>query len=454
MLGLLWLLDGALQFQPYMYSRGFIHTLTLNTTGQPDWLAASIRWGAHIAQHNLMAANTLFAVAQVLLGLGLLCRRTVKVALGASFAWAVIVWWFGEAFGMLLAGTASPLTGAPGAVVLYALVGLLVWPGPRPTGLLEPRGAKVMWAALWLAMGWTWLLGANSDANAVSDAVNAAPSGTGWLTSFQHSAASIAKGNGLVIAVTLAGVSWAIGFGVLAGRRPTRFLLLAIALNAAYWVIGQGLGGIVTGSATDPNAAPLFILLSGALYPLAARADSTRATVWTRQVARLDTLLSRRRAASAPAAATAVAVTAAAPLALWAVLQMPFSRVPAFASATLSAAQAMPTAHKWLIALIVVQLVWAAACAVHVVRGRNSLDFLCALAVVLTVVVAVCTGILAAHLIAPERIGRYNGMPVGIKNQPAVWVALVSFLAVGVGQLATGAYAVSGRRPQSHPPTR
>jgi hypothetical protein len=36
----------------------------------------------------------------------------------------------------------------------------------------------------------------------------------------------------------------------------------------AYWVVGQGLGGIFQGGATDPNAGPLFVLLACALYAL------------------------------------------------------------------------------------------------------------------------------------------------------------------------------------------
>ena len=54
-------------------------------------------------------------------------------------------------------GMASPLTGAPGAVLLYALVGVIVWPSERAAGLLDARGARTLWAGLWLAMAWLWL---------------------------------------------------------------------------------------------------------------------------------------------------------------------------------------------------------------------------------------------------------------------------------------------------------
>ena len=279
-LGLLWLLDGALQFQSFMYSKGFVQTIFDTASGQPAWFASTIRWGAHLAQHNLTAFNTAFALTQVLIGIGLLYRPTVKPALTVSFAWALTVWWVGEGLGMLFTNTASPLTGAPGAVLLYAIIGLVVWPSERPGGLLGVRGARLSWAILWLAMGWLWLLAANSGANATHDLISAAPSGASWLTSVQHAAADAANGDGLVIALVLAFVSAAIGVAVAINWRAKAFLAVAIVLNLAYWVLGQGLGGVLTGSGTDPNAGPLFILFALALYPLipADRAIRSQAT--------------------------------------------------------------------------------------------------------------------------------------------------------------------------------
>ena len=107
-LGLIWLLDGALQLQSFMYSNGFIEMLRDNATGQPLWLESAIEWGAHIAQRDLTAWNTLFALTQIAIGLGLLYRPTVKPALVLSFAWAFVVWWFAEAFGMLFMNDGRP----------------------------------------------------------------------------------------------------------------------------------------------------------------------------------------------------------------------------------------------------------------------------------------------------------------------------------------------------------
>ncbi|HTU63001.1 MAG TPA: hypothetical protein VMF89_31285, partial [Polyangiales bacterium] len=184
----------------------------------------------------------------------------------------------------------EPLTGAPGAVLLYALVGVLVWPGERAGGLLDARGARTLWAGLWFLMAWFWLEPASSGASASADAIKGASSGMGWLSSVQHWVAKGAQGNGLIIAIVLAAASVVIAIGVGSDRWGRPLLWLAIVLNLLYWVLGQGLGGIFAGGATDPNAGPLFILLAVAMFPLVgtgeraparARAPSTSAAALT-----------------------------------------------------------------------------------------------------------------------------------------------------------------------------
>jgi hypothetical protein len=278
-LGLIWLLDGGLQFQSYFYSHGFTGGLGEMAAGQPGWLSDSITWAANLAAQDLGVWNTLFALAQVFIGLGLLWRPTVKPALAASFLWVLIVWWFGEAFGMLFANLAEPLTGAPGAVLLYALVGVLVWPGDRVAGLLDARGARTMWAALWLVMAWLWLGSASSGADSATNVLEGGGSGIGPLTSVQHWVAGGAAGNGLVIAIVLACLSVAIALGVATDHWAKPLLWLSIIINLVFWAIGQGVGEIFAGAATDPNAGPLFILLALAMFPIVGGERSTAAAV-------------------------------------------------------------------------------------------------------------------------------------------------------------------------------
>jgi hypothetical protein len=266
-LGLIWLLDGGLQFQSFMYSKGFIQMLTSMAPGQPHWLTSSIDWGANIAAGNLDLWNTLFALTQCLIGFTLLYRPTVKLGLLGTFGWSLVVWWFGEAFGMLFMNMAQPLTGAPG-VLMYALVGLVIWPNGRPGGLLGVRGTRIAWAAVWLACAYLWLLQSSSGTNAIHDMIDAAPSGMSWLSSLQDGFASVTKGNGLVFAVILAAASAAIGIGVGFNRGAKQLLIAAVVLQLVFWLVGQGFGGIFEGGATDPNVAPLFILFAYVVMPL------------------------------------------------------------------------------------------------------------------------------------------------------------------------------------------
>ena len=117
-LGLFWILDAALQFQPYMFSKDFVPTFVLaNASGQPTvihWAITNV--GNFLAPHPAVW-NSLFALTQLAIGVGLLFRRTVRPALALSFPYALGVWVFGEGLGMVLTGSATALTGAPGSVL-------------------------------------------------------------------------------------------------------------------------------------------------------------------------------------------------------------------------------------------------------------------------------------------------------------------------------------------------
>lgn len=284
-LGATWLLDGALQLQPYMFQRAFASQIIApNAVGQPGFIGAPITWAAQLIETHVVVFNAFAATVQLLIGLGLLYRPTVKPALMASFLWALGVWWFGEGLGMLFTGQAAPLTGAPGAVLLYAILGMLLWPGPREPrdlegGLLGVRGARLAWAALWLLVAALWLLPANRASDATHDAIAAAPSGAHWLTNIQHAAANATSGAGLQIALVMAAISAAVAVFVALGWRPRWFLALACVVSLDYWVLGQGFGGIFTGTATDPNAGPLFVLLAAAMYGMLPTEREARAAI-------------------------------------------------------------------------------------------------------------------------------------------------------------------------------
>src|SRR6185312_8625776 len=94
-LGLLWVLDGLLQAQPFMFTRSFATDVMAPAgQGQPGFVSAPVHWVATVIAAHPVAWNVPFAVLQLALGVGLLVPRTARVALAASIAWGVGVWFF------------------------------------------------------------------------------------------------------------------------------------------------------------------------------------------------------------------------------------------------------------------------------------------------------------------------------------------------------------------------
>ncbi|MGO8860791.1 MAG: hypothetical protein ACLQRH_08485 [Acidimicrobiales bacterium] len=281
-LGIIWVVDGLLQLQPKMFGTGFADNVILpSAQGQPGIVSGMITHLAHLMSAQPVLTDLVFAGIQLLIGAGLLLRETVKPALVLSFVWALGVWSVGEGFGGLLTGTAQPLTGAPGAALLYLAIALLVWPKKEPRevdgpaaaeGLLGVGGGLALWAVVWCGLGILWLLPASSGSGALSSALKGAASGEpGWLARLQLSVAH-SLGNGASVAVAAALLCFFIGVGPLIVRRYGIFLIAGAAMALDIWVLGQAFGQIFTGMATDPNTGPLLILLALTVYPNGAPA--------------------------------------------------------------------------------------------------------------------------------------------------------------------------------------
>ena len=279
-LGVFWLLAGIFQFKSFMYTHAIVtEVFAPAAKGQPSFIGGPMTTLADFYGRDLTLWNTLSAEIQVAIGLGLiLSKKTVKPALLSSFGWALTVWWFGEGFGGLTSDTLpSPLMGAPGGVILYAIVGLLVYPtnrqagiSPADTGPLRDRGGLWAWSVLWIMSAGLWLANVNRAKGASQEMINGmAAASPHWLAKFQTSAANHTHGHGTTIAVVLAIVSVAVAVGV---WTPLRWpaLALGIVVSLLYWVFGQSLGGpFWAESATDINAGPLFVLLALTLFPVA-----------------------------------------------------------------------------------------------------------------------------------------------------------------------------------------
>lgn len=275
-LGALWLFDGILQLQPYMFSGDFSSSLLAGAAeGNPGWIASSVVWAAQVVGASPVLVNAAFATLQVLLGLAIAFRPTVRVGLAASVVWSVLVWWFGEGLGLLLTGDATALGGAPGAVLLYGLLAVLLWPADRNSGAFvagRPFGtaaAKVIWVVLWGGLAALNL----QPSQLTDDALNANLAGMGdgqpgWVAFLVNGFAGASAHRGTVLNVLGAVVLGAVAVGVLLPRRWLRAVIIAALIVAAFvWVVGEAIGTPFGGQSTDPNSGPLLALVALAYWP-------------------------------------------------------------------------------------------------------------------------------------------------------------------------------------------
>ena len=260
-LGLFWLLDAGLQFQPFMFGNGFTTTYLLNNAqGQPDVIRWIITNVGHFVGPHVAVWNTFFALIQVAIGGGLLFRRTVRPALAISFFWAFGVWFFGEGLGLIFTGSASALTGAPGSVFMYGLIGLMAWPrraggrakerpeveqkvGVASSAAAQGIGGAVtplaVWSGFWALAAVLFLLPNNRTQTSVSSAITGMSSGepsayAHFLTHFGNHFGSVGTQGAWLLAIA----SLVIGAGPLVARRPRIFLLAGGLLSLVFWITG------------------------------------------------------------------------------------------------------------------------------------------------------------------------------------------------------------------------
>jgi hypothetical protein len=277
-LAAVWLLDGLLQYQPFMFGKAFGQSLGVTAPGNPGFLARPITWDATLAEHHAVLLNVIFATIQLLLGLGIAFRPTARLALGASIAWSLAVWWLGEGLGGVLNSTANPFTGAPGAVIVYALLAVILWPSGREQAhspfvaarAIGPSIARVLWAVLWLSFAYFALIPENRAPQALSQTLAGQVSGEpGWVGAIERHSAALIGQQGLATSIVFAVAFVLIAVGVFLPRPYARAaVILALVVSAVIWVVGEAFGMILASGATDPNTGPLLALLCLSYWPV------------------------------------------------------------------------------------------------------------------------------------------------------------------------------------------
>jgi hypothetical protein len=286
-LGALWLIDGLLQLQPQMFTMNMVNgVMKPMLEGQPGIIEPSLQFIVNQTTLHLTEVNLLIAFVQILLGLGFLLAddRWVKDLVIASFVWALIVWFGGEGLSMLLTGQASALTGAPGAVMLYPLLGLAVYPRRRSKnttskadedGLLSRRGLRWFFAGFWCLMALLQLQPYWWQPGQISQAISAMVGQGGLntvlvdpvLTQISNATANIE----IPLNIALIVIFLALGLGIAVAKeqqlRP--FLIASIVMSLIIWYVAEGFGMIFTGMATDFNSGLLLVVMALAIWPSA-----------------------------------------------------------------------------------------------------------------------------------------------------------------------------------------
>jgi hypothetical protein len=235
-LGVLWLIDGVLQAQPFMFTTDFAtQVIAPAGQGQPGFVSGPVHWASTVIAAHPVAWNIPFAAIQLLLGAGLLVPRIARVALAASILWALGVWYLGEGLAGLASGHASLVTGDPGSAVLYAILAAAAWPRGDSSREAPASWLPLAWAVVWVA-------------GAVYQAV---PGQAGV--------------KGAVLIPLLMAVEYLVGVGALVRATRVPAALLGLVLALAFWVLGQDFGMLFSGQATDPNSGPALALMAIAL---------------------------------------------------------------------------------------------------------------------------------------------------------------------------------------------
>jgi cytochrome oxidase Cu insertion factor (SCO1/SenC/PrrC family) len=279
--GLLWVFDGVLQAQPKMAVGLPSQAIEPTAASSPEWVQHLVNWAGTTWSYHPIQAGAAAVWIQVGIGLWLLVAArgaSSRLAGVASVGWGLMVWVFGESFGGIFAPGQTWLFGAPGAVLLYCVAGVLialperVWYRQR-LGRLVLAGIGLFLAGMAVLQAWPgrgfWQGSSHGKADTLTSMIQAMATTSqphflsAWVASFGSFTATYGFAVNLFVVIALA----VIGVVFLTGRpqliRPT--LIVFAVLCLADWVLVQDLG-FLGGLGTDPNSMIPFMLLAVAGY--------------------------------------------------------------------------------------------------------------------------------------------------------------------------------------------
>jgi len=261
--GFLWIIDGIMQLQPEM-SFGFVSFVASPAIqASPVFVIRLLSPAETLWSHFPILLDALSGVLQLLIGIGMIIfwsRSSLKIFLLLSFAWAIFLWIFGEAFGGIFTADSSYLTGFPGSALVYAAVSILLLMY-KDTGKMRLQIALFMAAIM-----------------AISALIQALPSHGFWNAEnlFAIPSSVMINQQPFILSLLLHSLSLSFYYYYIEWNV---FLVGSMAASSVLWVLRPRIGAIYTavfslfvwfagqdfgvlgGYGTDPNTAlPIVIL--------------------------------------------------------------------------------------------------------------------------------------------------------------------------------------------------
>jgi cytochrome oxidase Cu insertion factor (SCO1/SenC/PrrC family) len=269
--GLLWVVDGFLQLQSSMPLGLPTSVIQPTASSSPAWVQHIVTSGVNFWSLHPVQAAAASVWIQIGLGLWLLVApRGLWSRFGglASVGWGLVVWVFGEAFGGIFAPGLTWLFGAPGAVLIYCVAGVLValpdrrWATPR-TGRIVLAASGVFFIAMavlqaWPGRGyWQGRLSATNHGGTLAGMVAqmARTPQPGFLASWVSSFGRFDSAHGWAVNLVVVIFVGGIGVALCTGRRRVVLpaVIAAVVFCLADWVLVEDLG-FLGGNGTDPNS--------------------------------------------------------------------------------------------------------------------------------------------------------------------------------------------------------
>ena len=275
--GLLWIFDGILQAQPKMAVGLPSQVIEPIAASSPAWVQHVVNWAGTNWSYHPMQAGASAVWIQVGIGVWMLAAARgplSRLAGLASAGWGLVVWVFGESFGGIFAPGLTWLFGAPGAVLIYAVAGVLIalperaWHAPR-LGRLILAGTGLFLAGMAVLQAWPgrgfWQGTSGGQPGTLTSMVQsmATTSQPHVLSSLVNAFGSFNAAHGFAVNLFAVAALAVTGAAFLSGQpRLIRPALVAFAvLCLADWVLIEDLG-FLGGLGTDPNSMLPWALLA------------------------------------------------------------------------------------------------------------------------------------------------------------------------------------------------